>query len=229
MAIAALERIDREIPAQAIEAGRYLEAAYTRKGNYARLAEILKKRLDALDDELEKQELRLRLAELAASELNDPKGAYRALEAAFLERPDDAELWDRLGGAAEAANAHRELAEALSTALEASDDLDPSVISELSGRAAEIYDTILGESEKAEPFHKKRLALDPLDDTSFESLKELYTTRERWDDLQALYRNRIAETSDPDGKLELLRQVCFLFEEILEEPDMAIESYQAVL
>lgn len=228
-AISALERIDRELPEHAIAAGRHLEAAYTRKGNYSRLAEILKKRLDACTDEAEKQELRLRLAELASSELNDPKGAFKALEAAFFERPDDADLWDRLGGAAEAASLHAELAEAFSTALEASDSLDESVIIELSGRAAEIYDTIIGEPEKAEPLHKKRLALDPLDDTSFDALKELYTTRERWDELQALYRNRIAETSDADGKLELLRQVCFLFEEILDEPDLAIQSYQAVL
>ncbi|MGB0679857.1 MAG: tetratricopeptide repeat protein, partial [Polyangiales bacterium] len=64
---------------------------------------------------------------------------------------------------------------------------------------------------------------------AFIALKELYTAQERWDDLQALYRNRIAQTSDPKAKEELLLQVCFLFEEILEDPQAAILAYQDVL
>lgn len=227
-AIEGLERVEREHPAHAVAAGRHLEPAYVRRGNYRRLSEVLAKRLEASTDEGEKQELRLRLAELSASELNDPKGAFKALEAAFLDSPGDPDLWDRLAGVAEAAGMHEALAEAYATAIDAS-DLDPGSIAELAGRAAEIYDVVLGQPERAEPFHKKRLVLDPLDERSFVALKELYTTSERWDDLQALYRHRIAETTDADGKLELLRQVCFLFEEILEEPDLAIQSYQAVL
>ncbi|MBC7171923.1 MAG: hypothetical protein H5U40_05840, partial [Polyangiaceae bacterium] len=70
---------------------------------------------------------------------------------------------------------------------------------------------------------------DPLSDRAFNSLQELYTNTERWDDLQALYRNRIAETLDADAKLELLLRVCFLFEELLDDPGLAIKSYQDVL
>ena len=53
--------------------------------------------------------------------------------------------------------------------------------------------------------------------------------QQRWDELQLLYRNRIAETLDGDQKLELLLQVCFLFEELLDDPKLAIRSYQDVL
>src|SRR5690606_19611631 len=104
-----------------------------------------------------------------------PKGAFKALEAAFLDNPSEPDLWDRLAGVAEAAGMHENLAEAYSTAVDAG-ELDESSVAELSARAAEIYDVILGEPAKAEPFHKKRLALDPLDERAFEALKELYTT-----------------------------------------------------
>ena len=64
---------------------------------------------------------------------------------------------------------------------------------------------------------------------SFLALKELYTSSERWDELQALYRKRIADTVDADDKLDLLLQLCFLFEEILDNPEQAIDAYQQVL
>src|SRR5690606_19196407 len=66
-------------------------------------------------------------------------------------------------------------------------------------------------------------------DESFLSLKELYTNEERWDDLQKLYRDRIAETVDAESKLDLLMQVCFLFEELIDDPEQAIRAYQDVL
>ena len=62
------------------------------------------------------------------------------------------------------------------------------------------------------------LRADPLNDVSFAALKEMYTSAERWDELQALYRKRIADTVDGEDKLDLLLQLCFLFEEILDRP-----------
>ena len=40
---------------------------------------------------------------------------------------------------------------------------------------------------------------------------------------------QIAETVDANAKLDLLMQVCFLFEEILDDTEKAIRAYQDVL
>ncbi len=228
MAMQGLERIEADDPARAIEVGRMLEGAYERRGMYEKLAKVLEKRLAATTSESERRSLRLRLAELASSSLGDPAGAYASLEAAFLDTPDDAALWDRISGAAEAAGKQAELAVAFATAIEAG-GLQPTDVAELARRVAELYDVALDRPADAEPFHRRVLAHDPLSDRAFVALKELYTNAERWDDLQALYRNRIAETVDADAKLELLLQVCFLFEELLDDPALAIRSYQEVL
>ncbi|MCB9626668.1 MAG: tetratricopeptide repeat protein [Sandaracinaceae bacterium] len=212
----------------ALRLGRVLEPAYTRKGEFKKVNDILERRLAAATDEEEIRTLRLRLAELAATELGDADGAYRALEAAFLDRPSDVELWDRLAGAAEQAGKHEELAVAYSTAIEAG-GLGNMDVLDLSRRTADLYEIVLNRPDSAEPFHKRVLSDDPVNERSFVALKELYTNRERWDDLQALYRNRIAETIDAEQKRELLLQVCFLFEELLEDFPKAIQYYQEVL
>jgi tetratricopeptide (TPR) repeat protein len=168
------------------------------------------------------------VAEVSGSKLGDAAGAYGSLEAAFLEQPGDRELWDRLADVAERAGQQRALATAYATVVEAG-DIDDQDRLELAVRAARLYDDVLGQPEEAEPFHKRILLADPLNDVSFGALKEMYTSAERWDELQALYRKRIADTVDGEDKLDLLLQLCFLFEEILDRPTQAIEAYQQVL
>lgn len=208
--------------------GRHLERVYEATGRHEALHAVLVARLAHVSADDERRELQLRIAELAGTALGDADGAYAALESAFLDRPSDSDLWDRLGAAADAAGKHEALATAYSTALEAG-DLDPDVAASLAQRIAELYDGVLGEPAKAEPFHRRALSHDPQDERAFLALKELFTEQERWDDLQALYRNRIAETVDADAKRELLLQVCFLFEEILEDVPLAIRAYQEVV
>jgi tetratricopeptide (TPR) repeat protein len=205
-----------------------LEKAYERVGRYDKLAAILKQRLLESRDEAEIRRLRLRSAEISGSQLGDALGAYAALEAAFLEEPHDTSLWERLSEAAERAGQHRALASAFARVLDRPSLAEADSV-ELSARIASIYEEILSEPHEAEPFHKRVLAHDPSNERGFVALKELYTTEERWEDLQVLYRKRIEDTVDAQTKLDLLLQVCFLFEEILEQPDKAIDAYRAVL
>ncbi len=227
-AIAGLEALYEANSELRLDIGRLLEGAYAARGAYPKLAAILEERLNQSDDADEKRALRLRLAELSSSELGDLSGAFRSLEEAFRERPSDRELWERLSSAAEAAGKHEELTKTFADAVDGGtlSDVDAA---ELSSRVAELYDVVLAHPDAAEPYHRRVLRHDPLSESSFSALKELFTNGERWDELQKLYRNRIAETVDGEAKLELLLQVCFLFEEILDDPDMAISAYRDVL
>jgi tetratricopeptide (TPR) repeat protein len=226
-AVAALERIAREEPGQALEIGRVLEPVYERTFALDKLSDLLKARLAATKDTAEKRLLKLRLSELSSS-MGDPKSAYATLESAFLDSPQNPELWDKLSHAAERAGTFEELAVAFSTVVEMG-ALSAEETAELSARTARVYDQVLGNPEKAEPFHERVLAHDPLADNAYQALRELYTNRDRWEELKKLYRTRITASIDPQQKLELLLQVCFLFEEILDDVDMAIRSYCEVL
>lgn len=205
-----------------------LEKTYDRTGRFDKLVKLLAKRLESAASEQETRTLRLRLADISGAKLGDSMGAYGALEAAFLDQPEDRELWDRLAEAAERAGQHKALVNAYITAIEAG-NMGKADAAELAVRVAQLYDEVLGQPDEAERFHRVVLAHDPLDDGSFAALKELYTSAERWDELQGLYRKRIEETVDIKAKLELLLQLCFLFEEILNKPELAIDAYQSVL
>lgn len=226
--VAALERMHDQHPKLAPQIGRALESVYEDSGRYDKLVSVLQKRLKVERDEVEVRRLRLRLAEVSGSKLGDAVGAYGAIESAFFESPSDVALWDQLAEMAEAAGQHKALANAYATAMEAG-GLSQDDAAELAVRVARIYDEVLGHPEEAEPFHRRVLAHDALNDRSFEALKELYTASERWEELRALYKARIHETSDAGAKLDLLLQMCFLFEEILGKPDLAIETYERVL
>lgn len=205
-----------------------LERAYESAGRFDKLHKLLTARLETIKDKEDVRRLRLRVAEISAAQLGDEVGAYGALEAAFLDRPADTSLWDRLAEAAERATQHKSLAAAYASAI-GSGDLSEADAAELSARTAKLFDEVLGQREDAVPFHRRVLARDPLDEVAFIALKEVFTTAERWDDLQVLYRKRIEDTVDSESKLDLLLQVCFLFEEILDRPEQAIDAYRAVL
>jgi tetratricopeptide (TPR) repeat protein len=227
-AIAGLELVRETEPSLGDQAGLLLESAYEATGAWEKLGLLLEKRMKASTSPAEKRALRLRYADVTSRQATDTGGAYKALEEAFLDDPADEELQDRLIEAAEQANRHEELASALTTAIDAG-SMRPPAAAALASKVATLYDVVLARPAEAEVFHKKVLAHDPADERSFISLKELYTNAERWGDLQGLYRERIAQTFEQEAKLDLLMQVCFLFEELIDDPEQAIKAYQDVL
>ncbi|MEM7434981.1 MAG: tetratricopeptide repeat protein [Myxococcota bacterium] len=227
VAIGGVESISGESDVLFDRSAALLDPAYRKRGDFDKLASLLKRRLERADGD-ERRSLRLQLAELSASELGDASGAYGPLESAFLDNPADLALLDRLGGVAEAANQHESFVRALVLAIDAG-EVDPHVEVILSKRAAELYDGVLGMPEEAARFHRRVLEDDATDSNAFAALKQLYTKHEHWDGLRTLYQGRIESTTDAGAKLDLLLQLCFLFEEILDEPTHAISSYEQAL
>jgi len=228
VAIAGLEALAGEGRGVGVEAIGLLEPAYARRGDFEKLASLLQKRLDKADDADERRELQLRLADLSASELGDTAAAYGALESAFLDDPNDLDLFERLGGIAEAADQHEAFARALVRAID-SGAAEEEVEVVLCRKAAELFDVVLGAPEDAARFHRRVLRDEPQDASAFTALKQLYTKNEEWEDLRALYQQRIEATTEASSKLDLLLQLCFLFEEILDAPKQAISSYEQAL
>jgi tetratricopeptide (TPR) repeat protein len=100
---------------------------------------------------------------------------------------------------------------------------------ELSERAAHLLDEKLGEPDAAIPFLQRVLARRPDDATSFARLKQLFTARERWRDLEALYEAGIAAASGDAQRVELLHELALVADEITGEPARAIASYERIL
>ncbi|MGB5415866.1 MAG: hypothetical protein WBN01_14585, partial [Polyangiales bacterium] len=228
VAIGGLEALSAQGGTSGLEAIDLLEPAYAKRGHFAKLAALLRARLEKTEDAAEQRALKLRLADLSSSELDDATGAYEALESVFLDNPQDLDLLDRLTGVAEVSNQQDALAKALVLVLDGG-DVRGEVELTLCRRAADLFDVALGVPEEAVRFHGRVLELEPGDAAAFAALKQAYTKHEQWDDLRALYQGRIEATTDAGAKLDLLLQLCFLFEEILDEPKHAIASYEQAL
>ncbi len=228
VAIGGLEALSAQGGAVGIEAIDLLELAYAKRGHFAKLAALLRTRLEKTEDADEQRALKLRLADLSSSELDDATGAYEALESVFLDNPEDLDLLDRLTGVAEVSNQQVALANALVLVFDGG-DVGGEVELTVCRRAAELFEVALGTPEEAARFHRRVLELEPDDGAAFAALKQVYTKHEQWDDLRALYQGRIEATTDAGAKLDLLLQLCFLFEEILDEPKHAISTYEHAL
>lgn len=229
-AVAALEALKLADASAISRASEILERAYLAKAAWPSLVALLRTRRDRTSDAFEKRELELRIADLQAGELGDAKGAYATLEAVFLGSPGEREIWDRVEAMAERAGQFEALAAAYGTAAElAVDDgtLAADDALELQRRAARIFSDLIGDQAKAEPFHRRVLIAEPLDDAAFAALKELYTNGERWAELEEIYRARI-EAADAPQQVDLLLQLCFVFEEILDDVAKATAAYEAV-
>ncbi len=77
------------------DALRGLDQIFTRAGDWAQLAEVLDREVQAAPDGARKA-LLLRRADVARDQLDDPEGEREALAAAWREDPDDDDLTDRL-------------------------------------------------------------------------------------------------------------------------------------
>ena len=228
VAIGGLEVLCVEQGDVGVEAIDLLEPAYAKRGHFAKLAGLLRARLEKTEDAEERRTLKLRLADLSTSELDDASGAYDALESVFIDNPDDLALLDRLTGVAEVSNQQEAFAKALVLVLDAG-DTQGEVELAICRRAAELHDVALGVPEEGVRFHGRILEVEPNDSSAFASLKQVYTKNEQWDELRALYQGRIEASTDAAARLDLLLQLCFLFEEILDEPEHAISSYEQAL
>jgi golgin subfamily B member 1 len=227
-AIEAIDRIADQQPELLARASELLGQVYQRSGRFDKLRKALLRRLKAEKDEETIRRLRLQVAEISSVNLGDLEAAYSSLETAFLDQPDDRELWERIAELAQRAGQQHALATAFATAVEAGELADHDRL-ELALRTARLYEQELEQPEDAEPFHRHVLRLEPLHETSFAALKQLYTGAERWEELQQLYRKRIEDTVDDADRLELQLGLCFLYEEVLDRPTEAIGSYQRVL
>lgn len=227
-ATAALEQLAAGDPALSLEIGTLLEPTYERTGAHAKREKVLVMQLEAARDLGERRALFERIAELRAGPLGDGAGAFDIVSRAFAEDPESTGWVDRLLTLGDALDRVEKVAEILAAA--ALGGLpSPDLERELATKAAELFDERLGKPEAAEPLYRKVLSFDESAVRPFQALEQLYSQRERWDELKALYEKRIEATLDAAVKVDLLGKVAFLHEEVLDDLPGAIDVYQKIL
>lgn len=203
-----------------------LEELYEEAEVWPELAEIHRRKADALYDLDEKKARLHRLGELCAERLHDVPAAVAAYEQILeIEDADTSALaaLERLHARAEDWGA---LAEVLERRAEGTYDGAELVV--IHRRLGELARDRLADAERAAAAFERVLDLEPDDDAATVALRDLYTFMEDWERLQEVLVKELARV-DGDRRLGVLGELGRNADQRLDRPENAIEYHRQVL
>ncbi|OJY31236.1 MAG: hypothetical protein BGO98_46070 [Myxococcales bacterium 68-20] len=229
----AREAIERLLADDALfdDAFDTLEGVYRSTNRGEDLARLYERRVDRADGTRAKTRARLELARVRENEANDPVGAQRAVEAALVGEPTDADALTELERLAEKNNAWREAADALGRALEAHDRAAAGATgaAELWARLGGWHRDKVGDLSSAEGAFAKALDADPENIELVRALETLRRGPGRERDRVATLRRLVKLEGEPDRKRELAREAAELAEVTLADAKLAEEVLRELL
>ena len=216
--------------AAGVEKGRVaalLEPIYRQREQWKRLVEVLRARRGASEDPEFRVEMSREMSRLLEEFLYDDRAAYRTLLGAYREAPEDRALRGELERLAEQINGFEELADTLEDALDGIGD--PEIRLEVLRLLARVCDERLQYYARSREHWRQVLGAEPDDDEALDALERLHTRMEDWNLLVDLYHHKADRTLDGDEKVQIYFKICNLWEEVLDDPNAAIETYRAIL
>ncbi len=205
-----------------------LEPYYLEKGQHEKLVEIYLQRLELLDDHFERYELLMQVARIFLHELQDETRALQAYGSALFEKPDDAEVLERIEELAESTGAWGDAAGFYVDALERDDLVEEDALT-LWFNLARVLDAKLGQIEEAEGAYLQALEIDPGEPRALEALDRIYEQQARWQDLADILQRRIQGLYDEEQIIELSFRLAQIFQHNLDEAQRAVDTYRNVL
>ena len=222
----ALEELlsDREVGAHAAE---ILEPIYEVRGEWESLIRALRVLHAQSDDPARRLELLTKIGEVQGERVGDASMSFQAFANALREMPESEDTLGRLEVLAVEQERFKELVELVSEL--AASVSDPELSRTLWIKAAQLSEIQLDDVDGAVSAYRRVLDQDPSDLEVLNALENLYRRTERWRELLGVLRRRAEISTDPDEKEQLLAQMAFLHDEMLDEPDRAISLYKEIL
>ncbi|MBK9030295.1 MAG: SIR2 family protein [Myxococcales bacterium] len=202
-----------------------LERLYRKDEKWARLAKVLERRAEALDDtgqDGRATAVRHELATLRAEKLGDLEGAITRYEAALAKDGADrdalkalVDLYDKTGRSDDYLRTLERLAKVAP---------EGERLASLRKVAAELEDKD-GAADRAIAAYQAILDLDAGADDAYRGLGRMLRAAARWYDLTALLERHVAAAKNPVQRIELYQEAAVVFEQELDDPHRAIEAY----
>lgn len=195
-------------------------------GAQQRLAEIYAARVQRVEvDDEASTRLARRAADLFVSEGNDAK-ALPLYRRALGFSPESEVLFEAVDSILVRAESHGERVALYDAALE--HRYDPEDRVRLLHTVAELQQDRLDDWDAAIEAHRAVLEIDERDQRSLDALTELYTKKERWEDLAELYQRR-AEDGASEAAAEYRLALARLFETRLEQTERAVDQLEEIV
>ncbi|MBI4914677.1 MAG: tetratricopeptide repeat protein [Acidobacteria bacterium] len=212
-------------PKHRLEVAKFLEPQFLASNNFPKLAWVLQVIAEGTPSGADRLELLKRLVRVYDEALGDQEAAFAAVAEAVAEYPDEEPLWDDLDRLAGAVNRRPAQAKRLEEVYE-SKRLTNEAQLRLARRLAVLCDEGLAERKRAEPYHRFILQHDADDAASFAALDALLKSEERYEELSKVLRARADRSTQAQVRVEMLQQLAFVLEDMLEKPAEAIATYR---
>ncbi|MCG8553870.1 MAG: tetratricopeptide repeat protein [Proteobacteria bacterium] len=167
------------------------------------------------------------VAELYEVALDDFEGAFTAYARALAEDPANEQTQEHLGRIARSAGTWDQLASVYEERVGHVDD--PALAAKLHVKAAGIREEHLSDADGAIAHYCEVLELEPEHLEAATALERLYELAERYEDLAAIYFKKAAMLEAPEQRKEHCFRAAFIYEELLDRPQDAVETFRRVL
>ncbi|MEB2314045.1 MAG: tetratricopeptide repeat protein [Sorangiineae bacterium] len=218
------EQLFEDDPTDA-DAADALRALYTALERHRELATLLGRLIDMAESPASRSTLRMELARVEVERFKATDAAVELLRAVLEEEPSRAEAVIALGEILEQAGRDEELAELLDAQIasaRARGDIDDELAFQV--RLGSLYDTRLGERDKAIATYQAVLARDPQHRGALEALRRLFQAAGRHADAAAAIE-RLLELSTGGEAVTLAIELADEFGQ-LHDTDSAIRALE---
>ncbi|MCU0663698.1 MAG: hypothetical protein MUC50_15385, partial [Myxococcota bacterium] len=195
---------------------------------WGRLSEVYADALDSVvSDTSASAELTFALGEVYETRLSEPLKAIAAYRRALSFSPDNDQAYAAVERMLILTSNWKDLLDLYREAADTA--LDMVRRREIIYKMADIYEHALGDLDAAIDAFRSTLDLDARDMHSIEALDRLYAASKRYEDLTLHLRAQIDEADSPIERNELRCRLAHVYEENLEEPNMAVDIYEEAL
>ena len=227
-AMAVIERLLPK-PETRAEAAALLESYYDATDSLDKQVGVLEVAIATRASKADRMGLYAKLAHVQERR-GQPEPAFEVVARAIEEYPGELEIWDTFERLARLTRRVSECGERLARLLsEGALALPEAVRVELLRKAARIFEDDLGDIDRARPYLEALHERDPKDSAVFERLKQVLTTRERWDELTTLYEAQIAVEADLPTRIGLLEDAAIVAEEMRGDASLAARYFEQIL
>lgn len=206
---------------------RGLARVYEEKQNWSEVIRVKKRRLDVASGQ-ERFDLLIEIGDVYLQKLSDKALASKTYVAALEEKPDDRKLLTRL---MQLYSEEKDWAKLVEVVLRLADFVeDKKQRAKYMHTAAAVAARQMGERDQAIAYYDRALELDPTLGKALEEAIELRRNKHDHDGVERLLKMQLDQAKDAQDReklREILDQLGELYQKFLNEPEMAIDAYEA--
>ncbi|MEO7112937.1 MAG: tetratricopeptide repeat protein, partial [Polyangiaceae bacterium] len=206
---------------------RALARIYEEQQNWTEVLRVKKRRLDVATGQ-ERFDLLIEIGDVYLQKLSDKALASKTYVAALEEKPDDRKLLTRL---MQLYSEEKDWAKLVEVVLRLADFVeDKKQRAKYMHTAAAVAARQMGERDQAIAYYDRALELDPTLGKALEEAIELRRNKHDHDGVERLLKMQLDQAKDAqdrDKLREILDQLGELYQKFLNEPELAIDAYEA--